>query len=85
MKLIEYFNSGQLPLLEGTTLRAFLSKLLDCDPMRISKKFQGNQALGKVVSLSGCMYLWDAHLGDSPAPCRGSRKFSSEWSRLSSK
>ena len=59
LKLIEYFNNGQLPLLEGTTLRAFLSKLLDCDPMRISKKFQGNQALGKVVPL---LYLWDAHL-----------------------
>jgi hypothetical protein len=47
-KLINYFNNGQLPLVEGTTLRAFLSKLLDCDPMRISKKFQGGQALGKV-------------------------------------
>ena len=33
---------GLLPLTDGTTLRTFLSKLLNCDPMRISKKFVGS-------------------------------------------
>ncbi len=33
----------------GTTLRTFLSKLLNCDPMRISKKFVGQNCIGKQV------------------------------------
>ena len=37
-RLIQEFKSGLLPLTDGTTLRTFLSKLLNCDPMRISKK-----------------------------------------------
>eukprot|EP01083_Nonionella_stella_P093927 263452_1 len=43
------FKSGLLPLTDGTTLRTFLSKLLNCDPMRISKKFVGNNCIGKQV------------------------------------
>lgn len=35
--------------LSGTTLRTFLSKLLNCDPMRISKKFVGSNCIGKQV------------------------------------
>jgi hypothetical protein len=32
--LVEHFKTGILPLANGTTLRAFLAKLLQCDPMR---------------------------------------------------
>jgi len=48
-RLINEFKSGLLPLTDGTTLRNFLSKLLNCDPMRISKKFVGNNCIGKQV------------------------------------
>ncbi|CAM9286712.1 unnamed protein product [Chrysoparadoxa australica] len=48
-KLIEEFKIGQLPLTDGTTLRAFLSIMLNCDPMRISKKFVGPNCIGKQV------------------------------------
>lgn len=37
----------QLP--DGTTLRAYLAQKLDCDPMRITKKFTGTNCLGKRV------------------------------------
>jgi hypothetical protein len=43
------FKAGLLPLTDGTTLRTFLSKLLNCDPMRISKKFVGSNCIGKQV------------------------------------
>ena len=48
MRLVHEFKAGTLPLAEGTTLRTFLSKLLNCDPMRISKKFVGGNCIGKV-------------------------------------
>jgi len=48
-RLILEFKSGLLPLTDGTTLRTFLSKLLNCDPMRISKKFVGSNCIGKQV------------------------------------
>ena len=47
-RLIYEFKLGLLPLTDGTTLRTFLSKLLNCDPMRISKKFVGGNCIGKV-------------------------------------
>jgi hypothetical protein len=47
-RLIEEFRAGTLPIANGITLRTFLSKLLNCDPMRISKKFVGNNSIGKV-------------------------------------
>ena len=47
-RLIYEFKLGLLPLTDGTTLRTFLSKLLNCDPMRISKKFVGQNCIGKV-------------------------------------
>lgn len=50
-RLIQEFKSGLLPLTDGTTLRTFLSKLLNCDPMRISKKFVGSNCIGKQVAL----------------------------------
>jgi hypothetical protein len=48
-RLIAEFKLGLLPLTDGTTLRTFLSKLLNCDPMRISKKFVGQNCIGKQV------------------------------------
>jgi hypothetical protein len=48
-RLIVEFKAGLLPLTDGTTLRTFLSKLLNCDPMRISKKFVGSNCIGKQV------------------------------------
>jgi hypothetical protein len=51
LRLIEEFRAGLLPLTDGTTLRTFLSKLLNCDPMRISKKFVGDNCIGKVIFL----------------------------------
>jgi len=48
-RLIQEFKAGLLPLTDGTTLRTFLSKLLNCDPMRISKKFVGSRCIGKQV------------------------------------
>lgn len=51
LRLIEEFKAGLLPLTDGTTLRTFLSKLLNCDPMRISKKFVGDNCIGKVRTL----------------------------------
>lgn len=50
-RLIYEFKLGLLPLTDGTTLRTFLSKLLNCDPMRISKKFVGQNCIGKVRPL----------------------------------
>lgn len=51
-KIISSFNDGTLQLPEGTeskTLRAYLSEILECDPMRITKKFAGAACLGKKV------------------------------------
>lgn len=47
-RLIEEFSAGTLPLEGGTTLRALLSQLLHCDPMRISKKFANAGSIGKL-------------------------------------
>jgi hypothetical protein len=51
LRLIAEFKEGVLPLTDGTTLRTFLAKLLNCDPMRISKKFVGKKCIGKVNPL----------------------------------
>lgn len=56
-RLIHEFKSGLLPLTDGTTLRTFLSKLLNCDPMRISKKFVGQNCIGKVYQSYSCMHV----------------------------
>eukprot|EP00616_Rhizochromulina_sp_CCMP1243_P009266 CAMPEP_0118970552 /NCGR_PEP_ID=MMETSP1173-20130426/7423_1 /TAXON_ID=1034831 /ORGANISM="Rhizochromulina marina cf, Strain CCMP1243" /LENGTH=411 /DNA_ID=CAMNT_0006919927 /DNA_START=301 /DNA_END=1536 /DNA_ORIENTATION=+ len=50
-RLIRDFEAGILPLENGATLRAYLSKKLNCDPMRISKKFAGSRCLGKQIFL----------------------------------
>ena len=39
MSLVEYFRNGMPPLRKGSTLRLFLAKLLNRDPMAITKKF----------------------------------------------
>lgn len=51
-KVIEVFNAGLLKLGEherGITLRAYLAEKLQCDPMRITKKYTGASCLGKRV------------------------------------
>ena len=48
-QLIHDFEAGLLPLKNGTTLRAFLAKKLNCGPMRISKKYHGNQVTCALV------------------------------------
>lgn len=49
VRLIHEFRLGTLPLPPAITLREFLSKTLRCDPMRITKKFEGDNSLRKVV------------------------------------
>ena len=56
-RLIQEFKAGLLPLTDGTTLRTFLSKLLNCDPMRISKKFVGSNCIGKVAHFNAINML----------------------------
>lgn len=51
IRLIQDFRLGLLPLGDGTTLRTFLAQILNCDPMRISKKFTGDNCVGKVFKL----------------------------------
>lgn len=47
-KIGELFRVGRIPNCpEGITLRALLANLLNCAPMRISKKYSGDKALGK--------------------------------------
>ena len=47
--VISDFNSGLLDAPIGTTLRAYLSGKLGCDPMRITKKFTKASSIGKKV------------------------------------
>ena len=46
---IRDFNSGYLDAPPGTTLRTYLSQTLECEPMRITKKFTGDASIGKKV------------------------------------
>lgn len=48
-RVIHDFNSGFLNAPAGTTLRSYLSDKLQCDPMRITKKFTGDSCIGKRV------------------------------------
>jgi len=48
-KVIYLFNRGLLPIPTGTTLRSYLSDKLNCDPMRITKKYSGPSCIGKQV------------------------------------
>lgn len=44
--IIKEFLAGSLPVGQGTPVRLVLARLLNCSPMRLSKKFQ-RKALGK--------------------------------------
>ena len=46
-RIIHYFNSGLLSLPDGATLRSYLAEKLNCDPMRITKKYAGAACLGR--------------------------------------
>ena len=47
--VINDFHSGYLDAPIGTTLRVFLSSKLECDPMRVTKKFTKEDSIGKKV------------------------------------
>ena len=51
---IHDFNAGCLDAPAGITLRGYLSDRLQCDPMRITKKFHGDASIGKKVIRSIC-------------------------------
>jgi hypothetical protein len=46
-RIIHYFSTGLLTLPEGSTLRSYLSEKLNCDPMRITKKYASAACLGR--------------------------------------
>ena len=48
-RVIQDFNFGFLNAPAGYTLRSYLSDKLQCDPMRITKKFTGESCIGKRV------------------------------------
>ena len=48
-RIISDFNGGLLDVAPGTKLRSYLSDKLNCDPMRITKKFTGDASIGKRV------------------------------------
>jgi hypothetical protein len=48
-RIIQQFSTGLLTLPDGTTLRSYLAEELNCDPMRITKKFTGACCLGRRV------------------------------------
>lgn len=49
LQVIGDFKQSLLPLKEGDTLRAYLSDELHCIPMRVTKKFTGQNSVGKQV------------------------------------
>ena len=51
--LIEEFEEAVLPLTDGTMLRMFVSTILNCDPMRVSKKFAGRGPAKSMTSSMG--------------------------------
>lgn len=48
-RIIHYFSTGLLTLPDGSTLRSYLADKLNCDPMRITKKYAGASCLGRRV------------------------------------
>ena len=51
---IHNFNSGYQDASPGITLRSYLSEKLQCNPMRITKKFTGDASIGKKVIRFSC-------------------------------
>ena len=41
-RIVDDFEKGLLPISRGTSLRLLLSKVLNCDPMRLTKKCARN-------------------------------------------
>lgn len=46
-RIIHYFSTGLLTLPDGATLRSYLADKLNCDPMRVTKKYAGAACLGR--------------------------------------
>jgi hypothetical protein len=44
--MMKQFQMGALPLVDGLHLRGFIANLLQCDPLRVTKKYSGH-AIGK--------------------------------------
>ena len=55
--LLGEFESGLLPLVDGTLLRVFVAAVLNCDPMRVSKKFAGRGAVKAKLSSMGTLFF----------------------------
>lgn len=49
LALSHFFKQGILPLNKGKMLRLYLAEQLNCEPMRITKKFTGDECIGKQV------------------------------------
>ena len=77
-RVIRDFNGGLLDAAPGTTLRSYLSAKLNCDPMRITKKFSGASCLGnKVFHSAGARPR-----GDLPRPSPEQRSEASRELRV---
>lgn len=48
-RIIHFFSVGLLALPEGATLRSYIAEKLNCDPMRVTKKYAGASCLGRRV------------------------------------
>lgn len=44
--MMKQFQAGALPLVDGLHLRGFIASVLQCDPLRVTKKYTGH-AIGK--------------------------------------
>ncbi|OWZ16141.1 hypothetical protein PHMEG_00010109 [Phytophthora megakarya] len=61
--LMKQFQAGALPLADGLHLRVFMANMLQCDPLRVTKKYAG-QAIGKQNFLyrSQKNYCYNLHI-----------------------
>ncbi|RHY93045.1 hypothetical protein DYB37_001313 [Aphanomyces astaci] len=48
-RMIHFFRLGLLDIADGTSLRWYLSKKLNCEAMRVTKKLKGNSSIGKQI------------------------------------
>ncbi|KAF4321284.1 hypothetical protein JM18_003873 [Phytophthora kernoviae] len=46
---IHFFKRGLLDVEDGTSLRWYLAKRLNCEAMRVTKKLKGNSSIGKQI------------------------------------
>ncbi|KAG7387413.1 hypothetical protein PHYPSEUDO_014176 [Phytophthora pseudosyringae] len=47
--IIHFFKRGLLDVEDGTSLRWYLAKRLNCEAMRVTKKLKGNSSIGKQI------------------------------------